>query len=404
VSGERTLPPLLRVRHDDPITRVRAVNALVIIYGTVAVGVLSAAALLLIPDGRLVAAVVLFTDLVFLGAALLIRSGRVDAGLIVFFTLFLLSFAASVALTQEARLTPVYCVAPVMVAAATLHARGLAVVTVAAAAVAIGTVVLYPLETPISASEVLVAAGVLLAVGLVSGLLGLWGRGQETSRADDAAQRATELAANLKRANAELERRVEERTDALQKALSQQETLVAELADLSLRDPLTGLYNRRHAEHELPRLIAAAERYGTPLSLALADLDHFKQVNDTWSYSVGDEVLLRFTEILRDCARSTDLVTRYGGEEFLLVMPQTTAAQAVVLCERLRAAVEAHPWHEIVPGLRLTVSVGVADSAGRESIASLSEAADGAVHAAKRNGRNRIEVAAPPVDGAPLMR
>jgi len=173
----------------------------------------------------------------------------------------------------------------------------------------------------------------------------------------------------------------------------------AALTQRALTDSVTALPNRYALSDRLSTALHRLTRKPGLVCVLFCDLDHFKQVND-----VGDEVLLRFTEILRDCARSTDLVTRYGGEEFLLVMPQTTAAQAVVLCERLRAAVEAHPWHEIVPGLRLTVSVGVADSAGRESIASLSEAADGAVHAAKRNGRNRIEVAAPPVDGAPLMR
>jgi diguanylate cyclase (GGDEF)-like protein len=403
VSQERALPPLLRVHHEDPITRMRAVNALVLTYGMIGAGLVGAIPLFFIPNGPAIAAIVLGAVLVFAAAAFLLRSGRVRAGLVVFFAAFLGSFAAVPVLGQDARLSAVYCCLPVVVATVTLHRGGVAVVTALALVIAvIGTALYPPVDPPPTTFEIITAAVLLIVVCLVSGLLGMWGRRQETRRADLAAEQAVELAANLKRANAELERRVEERTDALQKALSQQETLVAELADLSLRDPLTGLYNRRHAEHELPRLIAAAERYGTPLSLALADLDHFKQVNDTWSYSVGDEVLLRFTEILRDTARSTDLVTRYGGEEFLLVMPQTTAEQAVVLCERLRTAVEAHPWHEIVPGLHLTVSVGVADSMARDGIAALTEAADSAVHAAKRNGRNRIELA-PPAP-APLPR
>jgi len=156
---------------------------------------------------------------------------------------------------------------------------------------------------------------------------------------------------------------------------------------------LTGLHNRRHAEHELPRMTATAKRYDQPLAMALLDLDHFKQVNDRHSYAVGDEVLLRFTEILRDNARASDVVVRYGGEEFLLVMPQTTLAQAQVLCERLRAAVEAYPWRDVHRDLRLTVSIGVADNDQRD-LRGVTAAMDAALHDAKRDGRNRV-VAAP---------
>jgi diguanylate cyclase (GGDEF)-like protein len=389
-------PWLLRVHGADRVQRVRAVNALVICYGTTVVALLSAPLLALIPGaGLAVSAIVVVTALLFLGVIALIRSGRVTLGLTIFFVVFLASFAVSIVVLRDARLTALYATAPVVVAGVTLPRRGVAAVTAAALVIGIGGTLLFPISdgSPIQSFEVVIAAVAIAAVDVVAALLGMWGQKQETLRADRSAREATDLAGRLALINAELERRVEERTEALQRALSQQETLVAELADLSLRDPLTGLYNRRHVEQEVPRLMAAAERYGTPISLALADLDHFKRINDLWSYSTGDEVLLRFTEILRETSRGTDLVARYGGEEFLLVMPQTTGEQAAVVCERLRRAVEAHRWDDIAPDLRLTVSVGVADAEGRTTLQALTAAADRAVHAAKRGGRNRVEVA-----------
>jgi diguanylate cyclase (GGDEF)-like protein len=228
---------------------------------------------------------------------------------------------------------------------------------------------------------------------LVASLLGVDGVRREAQRADAAASRSADLAAGLARSNAELEARVEQRTEELQFTLARQESLVADLAELSLRDPLTGLYNRRHADHELPRLLASAQRYGQPLAMAMADLDHFKRVNDDHSYSIGDEVLRRFSQIMTDNARGADVITRYGGEEFLLVMPQTSLEQAQVVCERLRREVETQPWHEIVEGLRITVSIGVADSVRHDGLVTLVGSADQALHRAKRGGRNQVVLA-----------
>ena len=229
-----------------------------------------------------------------------------------------------------------------------------------------------------------------LAEVIATALLGLWGQRQETRRADAAAQRSADLADRLQRSNAELEARVASRTDELQRALSQQETLVAELAELSVRDPLTGLHNRRHADDEIPRMVASADRHGQPLALAMADLDHFKVVNDEHSYSIGDEVLRTFARLLSENARASDLVVRYGGEEFLLVMPQTGLDQAVLVCERVRRSVAAHDWGRVVPELQVTVSVGVASTVQSAGLVTLVAAADAALHEAKRTGRDRV--------------
>jgi len=259
--------------------------------------------------------------------------------------------------------------------------------------VLVGTLAYPPVDPPPTAMEIVLAALFLIVVALVTSRLGLQGEREETRRADAEAQRATELARHLQDTNTRLEERVEQRTEELQFALARQEALVAELAELSLRDPLTGLYNRRHADHELPRLVAAAQRYGHPLAMAMADLDHFKLVNDEHSYSVGDEVLRRFARIVTDNARGADVITRYGGEEFLVVMPQTTLEQSHVLCERIRFEVERHPWFEVAPDLRQTVSIGIADTVAHPGLVTLVAAADAALHQAKRQGRNRVAVA-----------
>jgi diguanylate cyclase (GGDEF)-like protein len=296
--------------------------------------------------------------------------------------------------TGDARLTAIYLVVPVAIAGVTLDRIGIAVVTAVALVVgAIVTIAYPPVDPPVGEFEIILAAVLVTAFVVVASMLGVDGLRREARRADQAARTSAELADGLARSNAELEARVEQRTEELQFALARQESLVAELAELSLRDPLTGLYNRRHADHELPRLVASAERHRQPLALAMADLDHFKQVNDDNSYSIGDEVLRRFSAIMTENARGADVITRYGGEEFLLVMPQTSLDQARVLCERLRIEVERYPWQEVAGGLQLTVSIGVADTVAHDGLIPLVAAADAALHQAKRTGRNRVRLA-----------
>jgi diguanylate cyclase (GGDEF)-like protein len=387
---------LLHVDHPDATMRLRGRNALVVIYPLVALGVIAVAPLAMIPHGQQIAAIVALATLGFVASAALVRAGRVGLGLALFFTMFLGAFVAVPLIAQDARLSAVYCAMPVGIAGVTLGRRGVAVVTAAALTIAVvGTYAYPPVDPPPTTREIVLSAVFLIVVALTTSLLGLRGQREETRRADAETRRATELAHHLQRVNADLEVRVEQRTEELQLALAGQESLVAELAELALRDPLTGLYNRRHADHELPRLVASAQRHDQPLSMAMADLDHFKRVNDDHSYSIGDEVLRRFARIIQETARGADVITRYGGEEFLLVMPQTALEQANIVCERLRREVERHPWHEVSPGLRVTVSIGVADTVKHDGLLTLVAASDTALHDAKRAGRNRVV----PADG-----
>ena len=129
---------------------------------------------------------------------------------------------------------------------------------------------------------------------------------------------------------------------------------------------------------------------GQPLALAVADLDHFKIVNDRMGHRVGDEVLRRSANIMQRHCRPVDLVARIGGEEFALILPGLDLTSATVRCEALRSAVELHPWTAVHPGLRVTLSIGIAQWDGACGADELLHAADTRLYSAKHAGRNRV--------------
>ncbi len=157
----------------------------------------------------------------------------------------------------------------------------------------------------------------------------------------------------------------------------------------ALVDELTGIANRRRCEEALATEIARAERYGTPLSLVLADLDDFKAVNDEHGHPVGDDVLRRFTSVLQAMSRETDLAGRWGGEEFLLLLPGSDAEGGAQLAERMRRGLAG------MGSPPVTCSFGVAQFHPGSDAKSLFAAADRALYQAKRLGKNRVEVDAP---------
>jgi diguanylate cyclase (GGDEF)-like protein len=164
----------------------------------------------------------------------------------------------------------------------------------------------------------------------------------------------------------------------------------------ALVDGLTGVANRRHCEEALVAEVARADRFGTPLSLVLADLDDFKAVNDLHGHPVGDEVLIGLAEVLRATVRESDLAGRWGGEEFLLLLPGTDAEGAVHLADRIRVALaeQALAGPDGVP-FDVTCSFGVAQHAPGEDERSLLAAADRALYRAKRAGKDRVELESP---------
>lgn len=180
-----------------------------------------------------------------------------------------------------------------------------------------------------------------------------------------------------------LEGLVEERTEALQEKTLQLERLAAQ-------DTLTGLYNRRHADEFLLREIALARRHGRAISVALADIDHFKKINDEHSHGVGDRVLEHVARIFKERTRDSDLVARYGGEEFLFCFIGVGENEAARLCEELRLAVERETWSALAPGLQVTMSIGLAFCDADPDASALLDHADSCLYRAKRLGRNRV--------------
>jgi len=174
----------------------------------------------------------------------------------------------------------------------------------------------------------------------------------------------------------------------------------ARLYEAAITDGLTGLYVRRFALHRLREEIRRARRYGNELSLVMCDIDHFKTINDTWGHPVGDRVLVKVAEIISAQLRiEVDVAGRYGGEEFLLVLPQTRLASGVIAAERLRAAIEsAAIEHGADNPLKVTMSFGLAqlDLQGGESFEDLIARADAAMYESKETGRNRVTAFASP--------
>ena len=165
-----------------------------------------------------------------------------------------------------------------------------------------------------------------------------------------------------------------------------------ESVELSIIDPLTGLYNRRYMEGHLKTLMAEARRSGRSLSVLVADIDHFKRVNDTYGHDAGDAVLKEFSERFRRYTRGIDLACRLGGEEFLIIMPETDMGLARQVGERVRASMAAMPFR-IGPDLEIpvTASVGLATLEGPDDTAeAIFKRADNALYTAKRLGRNRV--------------
>ncbi|MGM0412969.1 MAG: diguanylate cyclase [Pseudomonadota bacterium] len=154
-------------------------------------------------------------------------------------------------------------------------------------------------------------------------------------------------------------------------------------------DYLTGLLNRREFEAQAQRLLAVAQRYQHPVVLVMADIDHFKSVNDDLGHLVGDEVLQGVARTLRADLREADLAGRWGGEEFVLVLPETSMDEGHQLVERLRRAVASQA---LLPDRQVTVSFGLAQAGPGDSLRALQSRADRALYRAKRGGRNRVEV------------
>jgi two-component system, cell cycle response regulator len=162
--------------------------------------------------------------------------------------------------------------------------------------------------------------------------------------------------------------------------------------ELAITDALTGLYNRRYMESHLATLVDQALTRTKSLSLMLVDIDYFKSINDTHGHDAGDGVLREFATRLRKSIRGIDLSCRYGGEEFVVVMPDTDMAIAAGIAERIRRSIACEPFAiaDGKPPIDVTISIGLATLSGHDNAAGILKRADQALYRAKRNGRNRV--------------
>jgi two-component system cell cycle response regulator len=163
--------------------------------------------------------------------------------------------------------------------------------------------------------------------------------------------------------------------------------------EMAITDALTGLFNRRYMEMHLTSLVEQAASRGKPIAVMILDIDYFKSVNDTHGHDAGDDVLREFSLRIRKAIRNIDLACRYGGEEFVIVMPETDMAVASVVAERIRRriAAEAFPIQQGSKNLEVTISIGLAAiGAPGDNAAAILKRADTALYRAKRDGRNRV--------------
>lgn len=200
----------------------------------------------------------------------------------------------------------------------------------------------------------------------------------------------------LREARDYLELRVEERTSDLQLEIEARIEAEKKLKNLASTDPLTGVMNRRAFDEQAHRELANAKRHGRELTLILLDLDHFKSINDKFGHQFGDQVLIKIAELIQPCLRATDSLCRHGGEEFIIILPETDIHNAKLIAERLRLEIEnAVISNQSDVNASVTASLGVAQWADDEKdILPSIHRADEAMYQAKQEGRNRVVVSA----------
>ena len=159
----------------------------------------------------------------------------------------------------------------------------------------------------------------------------------------------------------------------------------------AMNDPLTGIFNRRYLGEAGPKLVSQAARYGTPLSLAVVDIDFFKKINDTYGHEAGDEVLVSVAGLLRQSLRQSDTVIRFGGEEFVIILPHTPLHHGVVICDKIRQKIEDKVIKIDETEVSVSVSMGLTTFQKEDSVESMIHRADTHLYEAKAHGRNRVE-------------
>lgn len=178
--------------------------------------------------------------------------------------------------------------------------------------------------------------------------------------------------------------------DELQSAHKELQDALRQLGELAVRDDLTGLFNRRQFGETLNTQIAVAQTTGAPFGILLIDIDHFKAVNDTYGHLSGDDILRSFSHIAMKCLRKTDFIARFGGEEFVILLPNTEKSDLLECAERVRNYIRSLSFDNISEGLKITVSLGASHYMTGESSEALLERVDDALYLAKDKGRDQV--------------
>lgn len=332
---------------------------------------------MLLPDGGVFAVACVGICLVYAVVVVIARRGQVDLAIAAMLTSLVLAVLAGVAVIGEVTSAPLFCLLIVTLAGTLLRPRHVLPVYVATMATMVSLPQLVDGRTRgLSYVELVGVVSLISAFTAVTAAINSIGLHDALAAERGAQHDAQRLASDLRVANAQLERRVAERT--------------RQLEELAVRDTLTRLHNRRHLESELSAAVSWAAATGEPLALAAIDVDDFKSVNESFMHSGGDTVLRGVAALLRDAARPGDIVTRVGGEEFVLVLPGATPEQAWERCEDLRLRIAAQAWPELSDELSVTVSIGLTGLRSGSDGEDLWRGADILLFDAKHAGKNRL--------------
>jgi len=212
---------------------------------------------------------------------------------------------------------------------------------------------------------------------------------------DEIMEKLTNLSARLKETIRKTKDELRKTRRDLKENVKLIERLKAELdryKEMAIIDELTGVFNRRGIMELLKREVARSERFKLPLSIAMVDIDDFKKVNDTFGHVTGDKVLKAVATIMKSVIRKIDMIGRYGGEEFLVIFPNTPGDNAKIAAEKLRREVESHKFKYKDREFKVTISVGVAEYKDGDTVETLIAKADEALYRAKEAGKNRVEL------------